>query len=270
MRAVGAKPVRMRADEHDRAVALTSHVPQLLANALLVLSERHAAGPAEGPGFESATRTAGGNPAVWSDIFEANADEIARALRELGAELANVALDLEREARGGVALLEAARRIKLASGLAVKVLRMFRSFKRVRGPDGRDASRARRRVQLEPPTRGSERHHQGGRRRVFRRRWRFGWRSRQRRQRGIRLQRAARPARARAVAQLAPPTSSTAAMAPSRTRGTRVRTTRAETAPDDASSDGDGTSTLRPTERRCRAGARFTPCARLCQAQAGV
>ncbi len=96
IRIVGAQPVRMTVAEHDRAVALTSHVPQLVASALKVLAERRNAEPAAGPAFASATRVAGGSDAMWADIFATNADEVAGALRELATELEQAALELER------------------------------------------------------------------------------------------------------------------------------------------------------------------------------
>jgi prephenate dehydrogenase len=92
---LGAEPVLMDAASHDRSVALTSHVPQLLASALRVLSDRRGSRDAEGPGFASATRTAGANEGIWRDIFATNADEVARALRELESELGRVADELE-------------------------------------------------------------------------------------------------------------------------------------------------------------------------------
>lgn len=117
IRGLGAVPVTMSAEEHDHAVALTSHVPQLLASALVVLSERRRAGAAEGPGFASATRVAGGNPAVWRDILVTNADEIASTLAELGAELSRVAADLSRaDPSAALALVEAARAARRSAG----------------------------------------------------------------------------------------------------------------------------------------------------------
>ncbi len=98
IREVGAEPVRLTAEEHDRAVALTSHVPQVVASALKVLAARRNAELAAGPGFASATRVAGGSDAMWSDIFATNRDEVARALRELSGELEQAAVDLERDA----------------------------------------------------------------------------------------------------------------------------------------------------------------------------
>jgi prephenate dehydrogenase len=88
--AVGAVRVDLGIQDHDRAVALTSHVPQLLASALAVVAERSGARVAAGPSFQSATRVAGGPEAVWFDIFGTNGDEVARALGELRGELERV------------------------------------------------------------------------------------------------------------------------------------------------------------------------------------
>ncbi|MFO0568186.1 MAG: prephenate dehydrogenase/arogenate dehydrogenase family protein [Polyangiaceae bacterium] len=97
VRGLGALPVHLSASEHDRALALTSHVPQIVASALAVLSARRAAQAGEGPGFASTTRVAGGNPGVWQDILSTNADEIADALREVARELESVAVGLDGE-----------------------------------------------------------------------------------------------------------------------------------------------------------------------------
>jgi prephenate dehydrogenase len=92
---LGAIVTQMAADQHDRAMALTSHVPQLLASALLVLAERNAVPqPARGPGFESSTRVAGGPTQIWHDIFARNADHITAHLDGLIAELQQVAQTL--------------------------------------------------------------------------------------------------------------------------------------------------------------------------------
>jgi prephenate dehydrogenase len=96
VRGVGADPLRLTAVEHDRAVALTSHVPQVLASALAVLAESRDASVAAGPGFESATRVAGGGEAMWRDILATNADEVSAVLEALGEELSTVARGLRR------------------------------------------------------------------------------------------------------------------------------------------------------------------------------
>jgi prephenate dehydrogenase len=82
---LGARPVRIDAAEHDRLLALTSHLPHALANLLML---RVAAAVADddsplayaGASLREMTRVAGANAAVWSDIFLENADELAAAL----------------------------------------------------------------------------------------------------------------------------------------------------------------------------------------------
>jgi prephenate dehydrogenase len=85
--ALGADPVPVGIAAHDAAVALTSHVPQLLAAALLRSAVERGALAAAGPSFAAATRTASDNDAMWRDIFESNADAIADALAAVGGDL---------------------------------------------------------------------------------------------------------------------------------------------------------------------------------------
>jgi len=92
--AFGAKPERFGIDEHDRAVARTSHATQLVASALYVTASNANAERAAGPAFEGATRSAGGAEAIWSDIFETNADEVAAALSDVVRELEAVRAEL--------------------------------------------------------------------------------------------------------------------------------------------------------------------------------
>lgn len=92
----GARLIELTPEAHDRAVAVTSHLPQLLASSLYTLAEDQHARVAMGPAFERATRGAGGLESMWSDIFETNADEVARAAEQLCAELTKVAAGLRR------------------------------------------------------------------------------------------------------------------------------------------------------------------------------
>ncbi len=94
---VGAEVVEMTAVEHDRVVALTSHVPQILSSALAVLGDRRQALSGVGPAYLSATKRAGGQERMWADIFATNHDEIAAALWDVAQELEVVAAGLERE-----------------------------------------------------------------------------------------------------------------------------------------------------------------------------
>jgi prephenate dehydrogenase len=116
---LGAIPALMTAEAHDRAVALTSHVPQLLASALLVAAERaKIEAAAHGPGFQSATRVGGGSDAMWKDIFSRNADCVASSIDALVSELTSIATELRKqpaETAGALALLERAREIRRKS-----------------------------------------------------------------------------------------------------------------------------------------------------------
>ncbi|MBX3129749.1 MAG: prephenate dehydrogenase/arogenate dehydrogenase family protein [Polyangiaceae bacterium] len=97
VRLVGACAVEMSAAEHDRGVAVTSHVPQLLASALLDQAGRlGGAARARGPAFERLTSGGGGHE-MWRDVLRTNADEVAGAARELGVQLSLLADALERD-----------------------------------------------------------------------------------------------------------------------------------------------------------------------------
>jgi prephenate dehydrogenase len=78
---IGALRVVMDAAEHDRAVAHTSHLPQLAATALgVALKESDANLDIFGPGLLDMTRLAMSPFSVWSDILETNSREIQLAL----------------------------------------------------------------------------------------------------------------------------------------------------------------------------------------------
>jgi len=105
-RAVGAVPIEMAPEEHDRAVALTSHLPYLVAAALMGASG--AAIPAAGPAFLGATRVASSPVALWAQICRLNREEIRRALGAFREALARLEAAIEDGDRLGT-LLEAAR-----------------------------------------------------------------------------------------------------------------------------------------------------------------
>lgn len=89
---LGAEVVVLRPEDHDRIVAVVSHVPHLAAGALMRLADersdqhrallRLAAG-----GFRDMTRVAAGDPGIWPDICAENAEAIVGALDDLVAEL---------------------------------------------------------------------------------------------------------------------------------------------------------------------------------------
>ncbi|HYK59979.1 MAG TPA: prephenate dehydrogenase/arogenate dehydrogenase family protein [Bryobacteraceae bacterium] len=78
---IGARLVFLDAAEHDRLVALTSHLPQLISTALasLIVDENKAAQVA-GPAAMELTRLALSPYEIWRDIFSTNAAGIDAAL----------------------------------------------------------------------------------------------------------------------------------------------------------------------------------------------
>ncbi len=80
----GASPVLLSAEEHDRLVSLTSHLPQLastaLASVLSKLLEPQVASSGAGPGLVDMTRLAQSSYDLWADILFTNATLIDRAL----------------------------------------------------------------------------------------------------------------------------------------------------------------------------------------------
>jgi prephenate dehydrogenase len=97
----GAAPLEVSPALHDTTVALTSHVPQVVASALaglLASPDRGSAGlPLElsGPGLADTTRLAASSPGLWTEVLRGNAAEVAPLLRELVQALADVADALE-------------------------------------------------------------------------------------------------------------------------------------------------------------------------------
>ena len=77
----------MSPDEHDRAVATTSHVPHLVAAGLVSLLEAEHL-PLTATGFRDTTRIAAGDPDLWTAILVNNSqpviDQITRLIARLG------------------------------------------------------------------------------------------------------------------------------------------------------------------------------------------
>ena len=104
--ACGATPFRFRPDEHDEAVARTSHLPHvvaaLVAGTLAEAPVSHLA--LSGQGVRDVTRIAGGDPGLWEQILRANTTALTTMLREVRSGLDSVLDALE--SGSGPALLE--------------------------------------------------------------------------------------------------------------------------------------------------------------------
>jgi prephenate dehydrogenase len=101
VRACGARPVELTADDHDRAVAVTSHLPQLVASALAGqlggLTDAECA--LSGPGLRDTARLARSPAGLWEQIAVANAGPIEAALERFAATLDAVRAALAAAAR---------------------------------------------------------------------------------------------------------------------------------------------------------------------------
>lgn len=86
-RDVGARVVVTSAADHDRVLALTSHLPHMLAFSLFsVVKELARKNPlvkkVVGPSFMETTRIAASNPDIWTGIIDLNRREIAAGVRD--------------------------------------------------------------------------------------------------------------------------------------------------------------------------------------------
>jgi prephenate dehydrogenase len=80
---IGAVPTVIGHADHDRLMAAFSHVPHVVANALVTQATRalgDEAIPVVGPSFRDATRVAGANPPLWAGIYDANRDAVLDGL----------------------------------------------------------------------------------------------------------------------------------------------------------------------------------------------
>ncbi len=85
--ALGARPVAIDPGAHDRLVAMTSHLPHVLANVVLNQTgsgriEGHDPLLAAGGSLRDMTRIGGSNPRIWVDIFLDNREALTSALAE--------------------------------------------------------------------------------------------------------------------------------------------------------------------------------------------
>ena len=95
-RSVGGVPAWIDAGAHDDRMALVSHMPQVVANALAAtLAENGMLRRDLGPGGRDMTRLAGSAPSLWLPLLEASAHRVAPALRELAGALDALADALE-------------------------------------------------------------------------------------------------------------------------------------------------------------------------------
>ena len=94
---LGATPISMSASRHDSAVALVSHLPQIVAS---LLAARLKGAKSEdldlaGAGLRDTTRIAASDPELWQEIISSNAQEILPLLINLQNDLGSLIQSLD-------------------------------------------------------------------------------------------------------------------------------------------------------------------------------
>lgn len=95
---LGAWPIPVEAEWHDRVLAAVSHLPQVVASALMKIAGE-AAGEEDlvwsGRGLKDTTRLASSAASTWSSILESNVDHVRPLLLKLSEELRDIAEQLD-------------------------------------------------------------------------------------------------------------------------------------------------------------------------------
>jgi prephenate dehydrogenase len=89
---LGAAPVKVTAEDHDRAVALVSHLPQVIASltAAQLIGANHDDVALAGQGIRDTIRIAASDPEMWVQILSANSHEVATLLEGVQGDLATL------------------------------------------------------------------------------------------------------------------------------------------------------------------------------------
>jgi prephenate dehydrogenase len=94
---LGATPIRVDAERHDREVALLSHLPHAIAAALVRIAANLESAEASAGSWKDLTRVAGVDPNLWSQILFSNREEVGKVLDELSAEMEALRQALDQE-----------------------------------------------------------------------------------------------------------------------------------------------------------------------------
>jgi prephenate dehydrogenase len=94
--AVGANCIEMTAEDHDRILAATSHLPFLIASALAVSTPCDVS-TLIGPGFRSTSRVAGTPSHMMMGILKSNRDNVLKAVQSFRQSLEEIESALQSE-----------------------------------------------------------------------------------------------------------------------------------------------------------------------------
>ena len=93
---IGMKIETMKADHHDRVLAMTSHIPQLIAYSIVFTAnelESHIKDEVikySAAGFRDFTRLAGSDPIMWRDVYSMNKDAVIEMLGRFTEDLSTL------------------------------------------------------------------------------------------------------------------------------------------------------------------------------------
>jgi len=90
VREMGAEPVRVDAVEHDRHVAVVSHLPHVVAGALVKIGATLPNLDAAAGSWKDLTRVGGVDPGLWTDILTGNRSAASAAIAQMEQELRGV------------------------------------------------------------------------------------------------------------------------------------------------------------------------------------
>jgi prephenate dehydrogenase len=91
---LGMRITRLAPDEHDRLLADVSHLPHVLAGALVAMQDDQAFDLC-GKGFLDVTRIASGDGGLWRDILLDNRDNVRRSIKKFTEQLRELEVLLE-------------------------------------------------------------------------------------------------------------------------------------------------------------------------------
>ena len=93
---IGMKIETMDAEHHDRVLAMTSHIPQLIAYSIVSTAtelEKHLKNEVikySAAGFRDFTRLAGSDPVMWRDIYSLNKNAVLEMLSKFTKDLSSL------------------------------------------------------------------------------------------------------------------------------------------------------------------------------------
>lgn len=104
---IGARPLQISPEEHDKIIAPLSHLPKLISSALVntldTYDEKdHHLLSLAGRGFKDTTRIAAGDPQLWLDIFAGNKENLKASLTMFLEEINKMMSCLDQEDNDGL------------------------------------------------------------------------------------------------------------------------------------------------------------------------